>query len=322
LFAATFTVTFHALFQVFLISFLAGVLVKKEIITQEQIKGLSTVTVQVLLPCLIFHKTVATFKPYEFELWWMMPLIAVIQLFLGLGLGYLCFWRSLPQKNNLLPMASMQNAAYLVLPIGQILYPGQFDLFATYCFLYVLGMSPFVWSIGKKLVTNGASTAGVPKEQSFYSGLITPPFVANIVAIVVVFSPLAKVFPPTILNAVALLGSATIPLAVFILGATLGTITLKGFPSLKDIAGVAAIKYLLLPLFTLVALVVTGFGQAFPLASNLIMIQAAAPPATALILMVKSYGGDVETFGSMLLLQYIFCLIALPVWLAIWNMTV
>jgi hypothetical protein len=55
----------------------------KKIVKQEYIKGLSEITVIVLLPSLIFTKTISTFKPDETVGWWILPLIGMILPLLG-----------------------------------------------------------------------------------------------------------------------------------------------------------------------------------------------------------------------------------------------
>ena len=55
-----------------------------------------------------------------------------------------------------------------------------------------------------------------------------------------------------------------------------------------------------------------------PVLANLLVIQASAPAATAIILQVRAYGGDVRKTGNMMFLSYLICLIALPLWLAVW----
>jgi predicted permease len=44
-------------------------------------------------------------------------------------------------------------------------------------------------------------------------------------------------------------------------------------------------------------------------------------PATQIIIQVKKYGGDVQNVGSMMFIAYSLCLITIPFWFAVWNLT-
>ncbi len=124
-------------------------------------------------------------------------------------------------------LASMQNAVYIVLPIGQVLFADQFDLFASYCFLLILGLNPVIWSVGKVMIS------GKEERQIQWKDFVTPPLVATFVSVAVVFTHLSAFIPTSVIAAMDLLGQATVPLAVFILGATIGSISFRKMPSLK-----------------------------------------------------------------------------------------
>ncbi|MDD9302639.1 MAG: AEC family transporter [Desulfobacter sp.] len=108
-------------------------------------------------------------------------------------------------------------------------------------------------------------------------------------------------------------------MAVFVLGATIGSISFKQLPSISDILRVSLVKFVLVPgsVFTLVYLL--NFNISLPLVCTMLMIQASSPPATNLILIVKRYGGDTQTISAMMLIQYLIAIFAMPVWIAVWQ---
>ncbi|MBF0467581.1 MAG: AEC family transporter [Desulfamplus sp.] len=298
---------------IFIISAAAGILVKKGIVSQTQIQSLAAVTINVFLPCLIVSKTITSFDPVNFSLWWTLPLAGTLLVLGGLIFSSLLF-RMNPNKMHLLPLASMQNSIYIVLPIGKILYPEEFDIFALYCFLLTMGLTPLMWSVGKVLLV------GAKDVKIRYRDFITPPLVATLISILTVFTGLSSFLPESLMASIDILGQATVPLAVFILGATLGMISLTDMPSLSDILVVATVKFVLLPLTVSGILYMAGLYRTMHLFSSLLILQASAPPATNLILIVRNYGGDSQSMSSMMFLQYIFCIFAMPLWLAIWQL--
>jgi predicted permease len=307
--------TAEALARIFLIILLAGFLVRKKIITTEQIDGLSKITVIVLLPALVFSNTLQHFEPEYLSYWWILPLLGIGLSILGLVLAFLMFLPDYHQKKDLLALASMQNAGYLVLPVGQVIYPEHFTDFAILTFLFILGYNPVLWTLGKYLVT-------VQKNQKIsfeLKKIITPPAAANIISLLLVILGWQHIFPDTLVQSVDFLGKAAVPVATFVLGATLGTISLRKLPALCDIFRVIFIKYLLIPVLVIGILYFFEIYKNYPLLSDFLVIQAAVAPATGLILQVRAYGGNREKIAGIMFIAYIFCLIMLPFWLAFWH---
>lgn len=315
LFVESFLVMFEALARIFLIAVVAGVLIRKNIISSDHIKGLSELTVKILLPALIFANTLATFKPDEMPDWWILPLLGIGVSLLGIGIAYLLFIREIPGKQNLIPMAGLQNAGYLVLPLGQIIYPDQFDLFALYCFLFIMGFNPVLWSLGKLLSTSDPADFKFEAKQ-----LITPPLVANIFVVLLVLAGGEFLIPKIVFDSVKLIGEATVPMATFILGATLGAISLRQMPGFWDTVRIIFVKFGLVPLVVIGVLVYFNIKENHPLMADFLVIEASAAPAANIIVMVRNYGGDVQKIGSTMLIAYLLSMLMMPFWLGVWKM--
>ncbi|MCF7957401.1 MAG: AEC family transporter [Phycisphaerae bacterium] len=321
IFTTAFSATFLAILQVFFIIITAGVLVRVRIITSDHIKSLTAVTVNVLLPCLIFSKIISTFDPGSFHIWWILPLTALGQIVIGLLLGWLFFIREMPAKKNMLALTSLQNAGYLILPMGRALFHGEaFDKFALYCFLYILGMSPILCPMGEYLSTSAEN------EKISFKVLLTPPLVANVLALLVVFTHSERLIPGflekpagAMADSIALLGQAAVPLANFILGAVLGSITLRLKPYVFDAIRVMSVKLFLVPLFTVIILYYINLHADYPILAKFLILQAAAAPATGIILQAKKYGGDIQKISNIMLLSYMMCIITMPFWMAVWR---
>ncbi len=312
LFAKVFGNMFVAVFKIFIVAFIGGVMVRRKIISQEHIQGLSEATVKIFLPALVITNILSSFDPWQTHDWWILPLIGLIMPLVLLLIISVFYIGNLKKSLNKIPLAAFQNAGYLVLPVGQVIFPDKFQKFALYVFLLVLGFTPVLWSLGKILITGEAS------KKLKLKGLFTPPFVANIVAVALVFLHLNKI-PEIIFDPLDLIGSATIPVATFILGATLGSISFKNLPPLKDILKIFSVKYLIAPAIVIFILQITKLKNMNPLMADFLVIEASAAPAANLIVMVRKYGGDTQFTGSMMLLMYFFAIITMPAALAIWT---
>jgi predicted permease len=312
IFSDSFSTTFQAVLQILLIALAAGILIRKNVLTEEQIKAISAIGVRVLLPCLTFSNIILNFDPAAFKIWPLLPISAFLMVGFGILFALILFWPHINEKKYLFAPAALQNAGYLILPVGKFLYPDQFDKFAMYCFLYILGLSPILWSLGKYLVSS------LPNEKPSIKNLFTPPFVANLLAIAIVLFKLQFKIPTVFINSIDLLGSAAIPVATFVLGAALGGISfsIRGF--IADAIKVLVIRLALVPIITIAILLLSGLNKNYPLLCKLLVLQSSSSPATALIMQVKHYGGKEQQLGSILLISYIACIITMPFWLAIW----
>ncbi|MBN1766205.1 MAG: AEC family transporter, partial [Sedimentisphaerales bacterium] len=258
IFVEAFSSTFVAVMQVCLIIVAAWLLAKKKIITQDHILTLTHLNIKVFLPCLIVSVIITDFDPGGFKWWWTLPLASVVMVAIGLLFGLILFGHQCVKKKNMLGLASFQNSGYFILPIGKVLYPAEadFDTFAKYCFLYILLMGIILWALGKYLCTEPQSKDLADKNSDYRTSLkniINPPLVANMVALALVFTGLHKYLLRArfVLDSAHLLGAAAIPLATFILGGVLGTVSFKIKPYILDALRVILIKLILLPLVTI-----------------------------------------------------------------------
>ncbi len=312
-FFTVFTASVFGIASIFVVILGAGLMVRRKIITQPQIDGLSSATVNIFLPCLIFTKVVDALDPSSQPWWWALPLAGIAMALVGTALGALAFAGQLPAKRHLLPLAGMQNAGYLVLPIGLALFPDRFDTFALYVFLFILGYNPVLWSLGKFLIS------GASNDRPLWRGLLTPPLVANVVAIIAALTGIKTLVPRPALDAVALIGSAAVPVATLVLGAVLGSVTIRFRSILADAVRTMGVKLVILPALTALIVHVSGLAGSNPLLAEFLVIEAASAPPVAVVLMVRTYGGDEQRIGSLMVLSYAACVLTLPAWIAIWR---
>lgn len=325
----TFVSTLLSMLQIFFIVLVSWILVRRKFLTQEHIRGLSIAMVDVFLPCLCFTSIVSKFRPGQFEVWWALPFSGICMAAMGLLFGWLFFCREFPEKRNMIPLAGIHNGAFLILPLGAVLFPDRFEEFSMYVFLFVMGQSLAVWTVGKQLVTTAASS------RLSLKGIVTPPMIATVSSTALVLSggysifltesasggdTLLHIFLSTLFDAGKLLGQATIPLSIFILGGVLGSITITFRSYFWDFFRVILVKYLLVPLVTVLAVYFSGIWQTLPLLAIFLVIQSSSAPATLIIIQVKKYGGDEQKIGSIVLFSYLVCLLILPIWVAVWTL--
>ena len=206
----------------------------------------------------------------------------------------------------------MQNAVYLALPIGEFAFKDQFAEFSLICFLVLMGLNPLMWSVGKVLITTGGKNGGLFKK------IVTPPLVASLTGIILVLTGAAPFVPDMVVDAAAMLGNATVPVATFILGSTL-VMSIRKIPPFWDTFRIVFTKFVILPVLTISILYLLKTGEEYPLLAQVLILQSATAPATAHILMVRTYGGDIGKVGGITFVSYLVCLFAIPFWLMVWG---
>jgi predicted permease len=311
-FAGTFFSIFQALLKVFLIASLAGYMSYKKIFTEEFIDGLSVLVVRVFLPLQMFSTIMKSFDPGVQSYWWAAPLVGIGLALGGLLFSAVLFAGCIKEKKALFPLSGMQNAVYLALPIGEFAFKDQFPEFSLICFLVLMGLNPVMWSVGKMIITTKRKNDGLLKK------IVTPPLIASLTGIVLVLSGADRFVPNIIVDASAMLGNATVPVATFILGATL-VMSIRKIPPFWDTFRIVFVKFVILPGLMITALYLLHTGEKYPLLAQVLILQASTAPATAHILMVRTYGGDIGKIGGIIFVSYLICLFAIPFWLTVWN---
>jgi len=311
-FTGTFFSIFQAILKVFLIASLAGYMTYKKIFSEEFIDGLSILVVRVFLPLQMFATITRSFDPGAQSYWWAAPLVGMGLGIAGLLFSSLLFAGKIREKRGLFPLSGMQNAVYLALPIGEFAFRDQFAEFSIICFLVLMGLNPLMWSVGKVLITSGGRSEGLLKK------IITPPLIASLTGIFLVLTGAAPYVPDLIVDASAMLGNATVPVATFVLGSTLA-VSIRKVPPFWDTFRIVFTKFVILPVLMITVLYLLKTGEDYPLLAKVLILQSATAPATAHILMARTYGGDIGKVGGITFVSYLVCLLAIPFWLMVWS---
>ena len=309
---SNFVTVFEAVAQIGIVILFAGWLVRRGVIPPAGVKLISDAVITVFLPCLIFSNIVVRFQPSELTGWWFLPLSASLLLLIGWSIAQVLFRNAGEARRELIPLAFLQNAGYLVLPIGKVILEENFDQFALYCFLIILANNPLLWLIGKHYLRRREAD-----EPFNFKKLLSPPIYANLTALTLVITGLRNYVPSVITDTTSFLGEGAIPLATFALGATLGGLKLNFHRYLKPGSLVILQKLFIIPATILGIMAFVPWLRSDPILILLFTLQAASAPATSLILQSESYGDDSERVGTIIVMCYIVCIISIPLWVAI-----
>ncbi len=310
MFITTFVAAFLAVCRIALIAGAGFFLVKKRILTQQDIRAISRGVVYFFLPCLIFAKMTQGFDP-AMESWWKFPLSAVVVFGAGLGTMLLVF-RGVPRIKELIPLSVLQNAGYLVLPIGQSLFPDRYDAFAIYTFLFIMVQSPLLWSVGPYCIAS-------KKQGSGWTRVFNPPFVTILVSLVLVFTGWNDFIPNVIGRTATLAGDAAVPISIFILGGGLGILQWTRPANLGGLCLAALNKLVLVAVVFMPLAGLAGLYGTSKVFESMLLLQCCMPPAVGLMIQAKNYDGNQQLVSAGLLISYLCSLLTVPLVISVWE---
>ncbi|MDD5681267.1 MAG: AEC family transporter, partial [Candidatus Omnitrophica bacterium] len=192
------------------------------------------------------------------------------------------------EKATLIYLSTFTNCGFLAIPIANMLY-GQEGVMRVVFFN--VGFNILYWTLGVWTLRNSNPTLSSEKSaiKSSLKNLINSGTIGLLCGIII--GAAAIKLPPFILNASNMLGSATIPMALLVVGSIMGKGNFRELHSYRSaILLIVLCKLVIIPIF---ALFVTGFIPSLtPLTRAIIVLQAAMPSASTTTIFTTRFGGD------------------------------
>lgn len=295
--------------QIFLLGAIGYFLMKKNILGEAGLDTLSRLVVEVTLPLLIFCQLIKDFRFDVYPNWWVFPILSLIITVAGLFLGglFLGFIRGSEQKAQFLSLVAFQNSGYLPLALIAALLPeDKMGTMFIYLFLFLLGFNFIIWSFGVYMLH-------AHKNKRFeLATLFSPPVIATGLSLVTIFFGLNKFIPETILRPLRMIGDCTLPLAMFVVGASLALIRLKKTDKKAAIL-IVLLKLIILPALGLWLVMKFKLPELLGL---LIILELAVPPATSLSVIARHYKKEDLLISQGIFFGHIVSLVTLPLFLS------
>ncbi len=206
--------------------------------------------------------------------------------------------------------AGVQNYAFFVIPIIQMLFSAPGDPSMGVLFIHNMGCELFVWSLGVVLMCGGAGNLRL-------NTLLRGPLLAVCVSLAIAWSGLGGfIAQPPIMKAAEMIGAVTTPICLILFGCSMFDLK-AGFrwqPRLLS-AGLVA-RLVLAPAFILL---LAWALPVDPLIKRIMVIQSAIPSAVIPVILAKRFGGRPELGTQVLLSTTVCSFLTLPLWLALGN---
>jgi hypothetical protein len=144
--------------------------------------------------------------------------------------------------------------------------------------------------------------------------LFSPPVIATIFSLLVIYFGLNKFVPDAVLKPLRMIGDCTLPLAMFVVGGSLAQVHLAHIDK-KAIFLVILAKLVILPVLGLCLILKFNFPQLLGL---LILIQLAMPPATSLSVIARHYNKEDLLISQGIFFGHLASIITLSVFLSLY----
>lgn len=285
---------------------------KKEIITVEQNGGLSGIVVNLTWPCLVID---AMQIPFDSQVMADSARITAVTLIIFAVLAVAGFplvklLRVSKTKQYLIVfMLLFGNTGFIGLPVIKALY-GTDALFYAAIVEVVNDILLFTAGILLIQLSAGAKLRMDPKQ------IISPGLVGVFIGLAMFLLNIQ--LPEVIAQPIEMVGDATTPLTMFVIGGQLAELKLKEIAGDWKVYGVIFMRLMIIPLIAL-GVVKLCMGE-FTLLEKVIVISFAMPAAAASAIFSQQYKGE-EVFATKSVLMTTVCsIITIPIFAIIMEL--
>ena len=281
---------------------LFGVIARKTKILREEAKpSIVDIMLYIALPPLIFV-SMAT------EITWDMLVSGISLPFLSLAVILIMFLLAFilgrlklvteKRKRTMAVLCAMPNTGFMGFPVVLAVL-GETGL--AYAVLYDVGVTIAFCSVAI-MALQGRSV-----QKASWRGLINPALVATVLAII--SNWLRVEIPEVVLTPLQIMGNATIPLAMLIMGYLLSGLKVNWRMLDRDLALVCLCKLLLSPLVAYLLMLPLNLN---PVVRMVVLMQAAMPSMASTPVLVEKHGGDGEFAVMAVFFTTILSVITIP----------
>jgi predicted permease len=309
-------ITFHAVAAMLAIGVLGYWIIGKERVNADTMGFLSSLAIDVAVPCLTLGSLITDFSPEKNPYWWHMPLWWIGFTIIALGLSLISsflvkkeyrgeFGTGLFYQNGLFfpiiiiaGLFGTQNPYLPLLFLFTFLFPTM--MFSTYSFFYRNSKNAQTFNLRK---------------------LINPVLVTTIVGVAVALIGLKSYVPDFVKMIIVMVGAMASPLFMLILGGTLyhdirSERTEKSKIYWTDIIKFVIVKNLVFPLVFLGLL--SWMHPDYTIAL-IVILEAAVPPVTAIPIFAERSGGNRALASQLTVASFLVSILTIPAMLLLFT---
>lgn len=300
---------------------------RREWLSSRTLSDLTRILIDAVIPCAFILAMTRSFTAELFRQGLVLAMVATVWIIASWAFGSIWF-RLLPggepaRDRSVIAMLMIPNSIYLPLPVILAVTPKEFHDQATmYISIAALPSIAIMWTFGVILLS-GTSR---PSRKERLKLAINAPIISLFIGILLTFVPgireAARGEPGSIIplrmifSVMGYLSQTLSPLAMLILGGFIASSRSAGRYRMRHVLPLVGVRLLLVPA-VIYGLIRSGMLGIPALACTVLLLVAAAPPATNHSLIARKYGGEWELVSSLQLIVHAAALVTLPLWLSL-----
>lgn len=294
----------NSLAMIFIMIIPGLILKKRHIIDEAQTKGMSALIVNVTWPCLVIDAMQVKYTPEIFDkckyAFLILAVIFAVAFLISLSIVKI---RKLERsKSGILAfMLIFGNTGFIGIPVINALY-GKTAVF--YASIVEMVNDVLMFTFGIMLIQYSAGAKTKMELREFLS-----PGIFGVLIGFILFVTDTQL-PGFLGDTVRIIGSATTPLSMMVIGSQLGELKFKEIISI-DISIATIFKLLVIPMISILFIrVILGDNS---LLATVIIMDFAMPVAACTAIFSQQYNGDVNFATKGILISTLFCLVTIPI---------
>ncbi len=307
----------------FLVMALGWVARRRGMITDDAGRVLSRLLVDMIFPALVFTQMLRTVTPQVLRESWFVPVLGAAVIVIAKGVGQLGMplFRHKGAVATAVFLVAMPNWVFFPLPIVDKLFG---DAGVRDVLLCNVGAQLMLWTIGVWTLRGTRARQTAFKELALNHALIATvagivialvlPSARTLETVTVTGSAPGVLLAASVVQALAMLGSLTIPLSLVITGSQLGGLHFAAHYPTRDFVGVIVLRLLAAPVIT-VALLTSAvmLGLHIPEVTRMtVYLIAAMPVAISCSIITERFGGDTPLAARTIFYSTLFSILTVP----------
>jgi predicted permease len=295
--------TFESVAVLLGIGILGFSIVVRRILPEDALGVLTTIAIDIALPCLIFANIIGNFQPADMPGWYLLPLWWVGFTMLAFVLsGLFSLLSRRETRREFAATLFYQNAIFFPLAILSGMF-GNSSTQVVALFLFTMFSPSFFFST-YHFFFGGAGRAMDWKK------VFNIVLVATAAATLLALAGTQGMVPGFLVRSLLMVGAMAIPLLMIILG---GNIYLdyrnKGSLFIGEVVKFVIMKNFLFPLVMLGVLLIVRPAHDVAL---ILLLESAVPPITAMPIVVERAGGNRNIVNQFMFASFVLALVSIP----------
>ncbi|MBN1871392.1 MAG: AEC family transporter [Candidatus Omnitrophica bacterium] len=265
----------------------------KKILDEASTRTLANLVLVVALPFLYFHSLSTKFTAELLNTIWVLPVFALALVSLGYAIAkVLSGFIDLPasSKATFVYLATFTNCGFLAIPIANALYGPDGIIRVVF---FNVGFNLLYWTLGVRTLRTANKSSGSSYGGRFAlaGNLINGGTIGLLCGIGVGLMSIR--LPSFLMDSANIIGSATIPLALLVVGSIMSKCDMSKFRQYRrSVILITVCRLLVVPCLAL--FISSLFKDLAPLSRAIIVLQSAMPSASTTPIFVSRFGGDME----------------------------